>query len=64
VLEVAAEVVEVAEQGGQRVVSVRYRGRVREEAGAEPVAVDELWHLVQPLDGERPWASAGIQQLA
>jgi predicted lipid-binding transport protein (Tim44 family) len=46
----------------RQVVSVRFRGQVREESGAAPVAVDEVWHLVKPADGSRSWAIAGIEQ--
>ena len=43
-------------------VSVRYTGLVREEAGASAAPFDEVWHLVQPNDRSRAWAIAGIQQ--
>ena len=43
-------------------VSVRFRGQVREEAGAEPVGFDEVWHLVKP-NGQDGWRLAGIQQM-
>lgn len=62
VLEIAAEVVDFADEAERQVVSVRYTGRVQEAEGAEPVAVDEVWHLVKPHDGSRNWAIAGIQQ--
>jgi predicted lipid-binding transport protein (Tim44 family) len=62
VLSVDAEVLDVATEGTRQVVSVRMRGQVREEAGAEAVAVDEVWHLVKPADGSRNWAIAGIEQ--
>jgi predicted lipid-binding transport protein (Tim44 family) len=64
VLAIEAEVQEVAEEDGRQIVSVRYTGQVREAAAAEPVAVDETWHLVRPADGSRNWAIAGIQQAA
>jgi predicted lipid-binding transport protein (Tim44 family) len=59
---VDAKVIDVAEEDGQQVVSVRYTGEVVEESGAEPVAFDEVWHLVKPLDDSRAWAIAGIEQ--
>jgi predicted lipid-binding transport protein (Tim44 family) len=43
-------------------VSVRFRGELREEAGAAPTPVDEVWHLVKPRDDSRNWAIAGIEQ--
>lgn len=65
VIQVDARVVDVAEEDGRQVVSVRYVGQVREEAGAEPVSFDEVWHLVKPVgDDSRGWAIAGIEQMA
>lgn len=62
VLAVESEVLDVADEGSRQVVSVRFRGQVQEQAGAAPVAVDEVWHLVKPADGSRSWAIAGIEQ--
>lgn len=62
VLSVESEVLDVTEEAGRQVVSVRFRGQLREEAGAAPVAVDEVWHLSKPADGSRSWAIAGIEQ--
>ncbi len=62
VVEIAAVVVDFADEAERQVVSVRYTGQVRESEGAEPVAVDEVWHLVKPHDDSRNWAIAGIQQ--
>jgi predicted lipid-binding transport protein (Tim44 family) len=64
VIAVHAEVQDFAEEDGRQIVSVHYTGQVREDAGAEPTAVDETWHLVRPADGSRQWAIAGIQQAA
>lgn len=61
VLSIDAQVLDVAEEPGRQVVSVRYHGQIREEAGAAPVAVDEVWHLVKPADAAQ-WAIAGIEQ--
>ena len=60
VVEISAQVVEVAQDNGQDIVSVRFQGLIREaaEAGAEPF--NELWHLVRPADGQGDWAIAGI----
>ena len=60
---VDAEVLDVADEDGRQVVSVRFTGRVVEEAGAAPVDFDEVWHLVKPHDDSRPWAIAGIEQM-
>jgi predicted lipid-binding transport protein (Tim44 family) len=62
VLTVESEVLDVADEVSRQVVSVRFRGQVREQDGAAPVAVDEVWHLVKPADGSRNWAIAGIEQ--
>ena len=62
VLTVESEVLDVTDDGTRQVVSVRFRGQVREEAGVDAVPVDEVWHLVKPADGSRNWAIAGIEQ--
>jgi predicted lipid-binding transport protein (Tim44 family) len=62
VLNVDAEVLDVAHEDGRQIVSVRYRGQVREEAGGEATSFDEIWHLSKPDDDSRNWAIAGIEQ--
>jgi predicted lipid-binding transport protein (Tim44 family) len=64
VKEVRAEVLDVAEEDGRQIVSVRYRGEAVEDSGGVAVAFDEVWHLVKPLDDSRSWAIAGIEQMA
>jgi predicted lipid-binding transport protein (Tim44 family) len=64
VVKVNAQLIDYAQEAGQQVVSVRYSGLLREEAGAEAAPFDEVWHLVKPLDDSRNWAIAGIQQRA
>ena len=60
VVQIDAQVVEVAQENGQDIVTVRFHGLIREaaEAGAEPF--NELWHLVRPAAGGGDWAIAGI----
>jgi predicted lipid-binding transport protein (Tim44 family) len=60
VVQIDAQVVDVAQENGQDIVSVRFHGLVREaaDAGAEPF--NELWHLVRPATGQGDWAIAGI----
>jgi predicted lipid-binding transport protein (Tim44 family) len=60
VVQLDAELLDIAQEGGQWVASVRFQGLIREEAsqGAQPFA--ELWHLVRPLTGSTDWAIAGI----
>ncbi len=62
VVKVDAELIDFAEEAERHVVSVRFTGQVREEAGAEATPFDEVWHLVKPQDDSRNWAIAGIQQ--
>ena len=62
VVSLNAEVLDVTEEAARYIVSVRFTGLVREEAGAEPQPFDEVWHLVRPQDESRAWAIAGIQQ--
>jgi len=64
VVHVDAAVLDVVDDGQRQIVSVRFHGQVREEAGAAPVAFDEVWHLVKPNDDSRAWAIAGIEQQA
>jgi predicted lipid-binding transport protein (Tim44 family) len=64
VVNVAAKLIDFAEEDGRQIVSVRYTGLMREDLGAEAAAFDEVWHLVKPLDDSRNWAIAGIQQRA
>ncbi len=60
VVQIDAQVVDVAREQGQDIVSVRFHGLIREaaDAGAEPFS--ELWHLVRAADGQGEWAIAGI----
>ncbi len=65
VVKVDADVLDVAQEAERQVVSVRFRGQVVEEVGAQPTAFDEIWHLVKPLaagDDSAAWAIAGIEQ--
>ena len=62
VVKVDAQLIDFAEEDQRQVVSVRFTGQIREEAGADAAAFDEVWHMVKPLDDSRNWAIAGIQQ--
>jgi predicted lipid-binding transport protein (Tim44 family) len=59
-----AQVLDVAEEAGRYVVSVRFTGSVREQASAVPQDLAEVWHLVKPRSGSGGWVIAGIQQAA
>jgi predicted lipid-binding transport protein (Tim44 family) len=62
VLQLDAQVIDVAQEDGQQVVSVRFHGLIRELSDAPAEPFDEVWHFVKPLDGHREWAIAGITQ--
>lgn len=64
IVELNAEVVDVAEEANRYIVSVRFNGLLREEEGAAPTPFDELWHLAKPIAGSGGWQIAGIQQVA
>jgi predicted lipid-binding transport protein (Tim44 family) len=58
-----ARVLEVAEDADGYVVSVRFTGSVRDQHGAAPDDLDEVWHLTKPRTGSAGWVIAGIQQV-
>lgn len=57
-----AQVLDVAQEEDRYVVSVRFTGSVRDEQGAVPEELDEIWHLTKPRVGMGGWVIAGIQQ--
>jgi predicted lipid-binding transport protein (Tim44 family) len=57
-----AQVLDVAEEAADYVVSVRFTGSVRDQPGAVPEDLDEVWHLTKPRTGFGGWLIAGIQQ--
>jgi predicted lipid-binding transport protein (Tim44 family) len=63
VVQLNAEVIDVAEETGRYIVSVRFTGLIREEQGAAPAPLDEIWHMTKPMDNSRGWVLAGIQQV-
>jgi predicted lipid-binding transport protein (Tim44 family) len=62
VVQIDAEVLDVAEEAQRQIVSVRFHGLIREQRDDAAAPFDEVWHLVRPRDGSREWAIAGIQQ--
>ena len=62
VVELNADVIDVAEDDNRYIVSVHFTGLLREEADAAPAPFDEIWHLSKPLSGNGGWLIAGIQQ--
>lgn len=59
-----AQVLDVAQEETRYVVSVRFTGSVRDQHGAVPEDLDEIWHLTKSRAGQDGWVIAGIQQVA
>jgi len=60
---VDAKVLDVAEDDGRQIVSVRFTGLVVEEAGKPAAPFSEIWHLVKDAgSADSAWAIAGIEQ--
>jgi predicted lipid-binding transport protein (Tim44 family) len=57
-----ARVLAVAQEAGDYVASVHFTGSLREQPGAVPEDLDEIWHLTKPRSGPGGWVIAGIQQ--
>ncbi|MDB5890017.1 MAG: hypothetical protein JWP47_848 [Polaromonas sp.] len=57
-----AVVLSVVEEESQYVASVRFTGSVRDQHGAVPEDLDEIWHLTKARAGHGGWVIAGIQQ--
>lgn len=57
------ELLEVVSDGQRHIASVRFSGMIREAAGSAAHPFDEVWNLAKPLDGNKGWVVAGIQQL-
>lgn len=63
VVQINGDVIEVAEEGTRYIVSIRFTGLIREEAGAAATPFEEVWHMTKPTDNSRGWVLAGIQQV-
>jgi predicted lipid-binding transport protein (Tim44 family) len=63
ILELDAQVVEVAREDDRFVVSVRFSGLLREGVDSAPEHFNEIWHLIRDINGKQGWIIAGIQQL-
>jgi predicted lipid-binding transport protein (Tim44 family) len=63
VVQLNAEVLDVAEEANRYVVSVRFHGLIREEKAGPTEPFDEIWNMTKPTDGSRGWTLAGIQQV-
>ncbi|MEC5385000.1 TIM44-like domain-containing protein [Uliginosibacterium sp. H3] len=64
VVSLDAQVLEVVEESGRYITSVRFNGMLREAANSAPAPFDEVWHLSKPVDGNSGWVLSGIQQVA
>jgi predicted lipid-binding transport protein (Tim44 family) len=62
VVAVNAQVLDVTDEAERQIVSVRFSGSLREEAGGTLTEFDEVWHLVKGTADGRSWAIAGIEQ--
>jgi len=62
VLQLKAQVLDVAQEPQRYLVSVRFTGFIRYGAGIDDEVFDEVWHLSKPLAGAGGWVLAGIQQ--
>jgi len=63
VVQLNAELLDLSTEEKRYVVSVRFHGLIREEAGAAAENFEEVWHLTKPSDGSSGWVIAGIQQI-
>lgn len=63
VVQLNAEVLDVAEEASRYVVSVHFSGLIREDKDAAAVTFGEVWHMTKPIDGSRGWVLSGIQQV-
>jgi predicted lipid-binding transport protein (Tim44 family) len=63
VVQLNAEVLDVAEEANRYVVSVRFHGLIREEKNGPTEPLDEIWNMTKPRNGSSGWTLAGIQQV-
>lgn len=62
VIAINGELLEVVEEGGKAIATVRFTGQLRENKST-PESVDEIWHVQKNLhDDKSVWLLAGIQQ--
>lgn len=63
VVQLNAEVLDVAEEPNRYIVSVRFHGLIREEKNGPTEPFDEIWNMTKPTNGNGGWTLAGIQQV-
>jgi predicted lipid-binding transport protein (Tim44 family) len=61
VVSINSELLDAASEHRATIATARFTGLIREEAGAEPTSIKEIWHFRKD-DFKPNWAVAGIQQ--
>lgn len=61
VMNINSELLDVSNESNTMIASTLFSGSVREQKGAEPVAIKEIWHFRKDIYSQN-WAVAGIQQ--
>jgi predicted lipid-binding transport protein (Tim44 family) len=64
VVNLNANLLEVATEGDNHWASVRFYGTIREDEAGAGSAFEEVWHLQKPVSGRSGWLLAGIQQVS
>ena len=62
VVTLQAELLELVTEDARHIASVRFSGSIREVVGGVAGPFEEIWHLSKPVDGNKGWVIAGIQQ--
>ncbi|HTP98097.1 MAG TPA: Tim44-like domain-containing protein [Casimicrobiaceae bacterium] len=62
VMRLDATILDVATEGREHWMSVRFTGLLREDGTVLPKGFEEVWNLVKPVDDSSGWLLAGIQQ--
>jgi predicted lipid-binding transport protein (Tim44 family) len=57
-----AEVIDVTQEGGRYIASIRFKGLLREDGARDATPFVEIWNLEKPVNGTSGWLLAGIQQ--
>ena len=63
VVQLNAEVLDVAEEANRYIVSVRFHGLIREEKAGPTEPFNEIWNMTKPRNGSHGWTLSGIQQV-
>ncbi len=63
VMMMKAERVDLTEESGRSIASVRFRGMVSEDENTTPEKIDEVWHFVRAAGEDTRWQLAGIEQV-